>query len=257
MTIEVPLARRDEIAARLAAGQPVSAPALAVEFDVSEDAVRRDLRALAAQGLCRRVYGGALPISPGAVPMSARAVADQEVKRLLAGAAAKTVQPGEFLFLDSGSTNLALAEFLPEDADLTVATNSVDIAAAILRRQDIRLIVIGGMADPVVGGCIDAVAVQALVRMRFDRAFIGACAISDDGVGAEHFEDASFKRVVLASSACSLILVTNDKIGKTAAHLVASAEQIDMVVIEFSATPGQRAALDAAGCRNILVAGQA
>ena len=235
----------------------MSASALAVEYEVSEDAIRRDLRALAAQGLCRRVYGGALPIFPGAVPMSARTVIGQEEKRLLACAAAKTVQAGEFLFLDSGSTNLALVEFLPEDADLTVATNSVDIAAAILRRPDVQLIVIGGMADPVVGGCVDAVAVQALVRMRFDRAFIGACSISDDGVGAEHFEDASFKRVVLSSSARSLILVTNDKIGKPAAHLVASAEQVDIVVIEASATPLQRAALDAAGCRTILVAGQA
>ena len=257
MTTEIPLARRDDIAARLATGQSVSASALAAEFEVSEDAIRRDLRALAAQGLCRRVYGGALPISPRAVPMSARVGAGQDIKRLLARAAAETVQPGEFLFLDSGSTNLALVEFLPEDADLVVATNAVDIAAAILRRQDLRLIVIGGMADPVVGGCVDAVAVQALVRMRFDRAFIGACAISDDGVGAEHFEDASFKRAVLASSARAIILVTNDKIGKSAAHLVASVEQFDRVVIEASATPAQRAALDAAGCRNILVAGQA
>ena len=63
MTDELPLARRDLIAARLAEGQSVASVQLAAEFGVSEDAIRRDLRALAADGLCRRVYGGALPLA--------------------------------------------------------------------------------------------------------------------------------------------------------------------------------------------------
>lgn len=72
MNEDLPLARRDEIADRLAQGQSVVAAVLAVEFNVSEDAIRRDLRALAAQGRCRRVYGGALPITPASAPMAAR-----------------------------------------------------------------------------------------------------------------------------------------------------------------------------------------
>lgn len=48
MQTPIPLARRDVIAARLAGGTAVVAAALAQEFDVSEDAIRRDLRALAA-----------------------------------------------------------------------------------------------------------------------------------------------------------------------------------------------------------------
>ena len=62
MTSELPLARRDLIADRLANGLAVVATELAGEFAVSEDAIRRDLRALAAEGRCRRVYGGALPL---------------------------------------------------------------------------------------------------------------------------------------------------------------------------------------------------
>jgi hypothetical protein len=48
----LPLSRRDAIAARLAQGQPVVAAAMATEFQISEDAIRRDLRALAAEGNC-------------------------------------------------------------------------------------------------------------------------------------------------------------------------------------------------------------
>ena len=101
---------------------------------MSEDAIRRDLRALAAEGLCRRVYGGALPLSRAAAPMRARMEEGRERKQALARRAASLIEPGQFVFLDSGSTNLALVEYLPDDFDLTVATNSIDIAAAALRR---------------------------------------------------------------------------------------------------------------------------
>src|SRR3954470_7977530 len=105
MNVEVPLARRDLILNRLEHGQPVAAAALAAEFGVSEDAIRRDLRALASEGRCRRVYGGALPLAGGMTPMAARIGQDHERKLALARTTARTIQRGEFLFLDSGSTN--------------------------------------------------------------------------------------------------------------------------------------------------------
>ena len=144
MTLESPLARRDVILGRLAQGQSVVAAALALEFEVSEDAIRRDLRALAAEGRCRRVYGGALPLSKATAPMAARMEEARDRKQALARKAASLVKPGQFVFLDSGSTNLALVSCLPEDFELTIATNSIDIAAAALRRSDLRLIMVGG-----------------------------------------------------------------------------------------------------------------
>src|SRR5580704_7922082 len=97
-TLESPLARRDVILSRLAQGQPVVAAALALEFEVSEDAVRRDLRALAAEGLCRRVYGGALPLV--ATPMRARIEEGRDRKQALARKAASLIKQCQFVFLD-------------------------------------------------------------------------------------------------------------------------------------------------------------
>ena len=67
---QIPLGRRRQIAERLVRGEAVGATSLALEFGVSEDAIRRDLRALAAEGVCQRVYGGALPLSPTSSPIS-------------------------------------------------------------------------------------------------------------------------------------------------------------------------------------------
>lgn len=257
MASEIPLARRDLIAQRLAHGQAVVSAALAAEFDVSEDAVRRDLRALAAEGLCRRVYGGALPLAhlaPGARPMAARRDEARERKLALARLAASTVQPGEFLFLDAGSTNLALAECLPDDLDLSVATNAVDIAATLLQRGDVRLLMVGGMVDAAVGGCIDAAAVQAVAALDIDRCFLGACALSASrGIAAFHHADALFKQALLAASRTRVALITTDKLDARAPHRVAPAQRLDGIVVEADAPRPALAALRKAGCQILQI----
>jgi len=245
---EPPLARRDVIASRLAQGHSVVAATLAQEFAVSEDAIRRDLRALADEGLCRRVYGGALPISPGSATLAARAEVGRDRKLALARTAAQTIQPREFLFLDSASTNLALAGVLPEDYELTVATNSLDIGAALLRRQDLKLILIGGPVDPLIGGCVDGAAVQSVRLLNIDRCFIGSCSVSaTTGVGAFHSSDATFKRALIeVSSHCSTV-ITTDKFEARAPYRVATLAQIRSIVVEPDAPARVLAALSQAG----------
>jgi DeoR/GlpR family transcriptional regulator of sugar metabolism len=255
MVDELPLARRDLIASRLAQGEQVVAATLAVEFKVSEDAIRRDLRALAAAGRCRRVYGGALPVSPASLPMAARMGEGVARKEALARVAAARIQPGELLFLDSGSTNLALVSFLPEDSDLVIATNAIDIAAAVLRRQDLKLIMIGGAVDPVVGGCIDGAAVLSISRMNIDRCFLGVCVVSAiDGICVFNFADATFKRALVAASRRCTAMATTEKLEAFAPHQVATLAALDCLVVERDAAHDLLADLAQAGT-SILQAG--
>lgn len=238
MTAEIPLARRDVIAHRLAQGEPVVAGALAAEFGVSEDAIRRDLRALAAEGLCRRVYGGALPVSGHTQPMFARIDKDKSRKQALARRAAASIQPGETLFLDAGSTNFELVEFLPEDQELLVVTNAIDIASAVLRRPDLRLLVLGGTVDPTVGGSVDTVAVQAASALRIDRCFLGTCGIDlRFGATAVLHADAVFKRAVLDVTEHCVVLAMNHKFTSRAPHRVCALTEIGLMVVEHDVPP--------------------
>ena len=249
MTFESPLARRDVILGRLAQGQSVVAAALALEFEVSEDAIRRDLRALAAEGRCRRVYGGALPLSKAMAPMAARMEEARDRKQALARKAASLVKPGQFVFIDSGSTNLALVSCLPEDFELTIATNSIDIAAAALRRSDLRLIMVGGDVNHNVGGCVDAQATLSLTKMNIDLGVVGACAVSPaTGVSAYELSDATFKRTLLAASRKCLVVVTDEKLAARAPHRVAELKDIDTFVVEHDADTDALDQLAAAGC---------
>ena len=245
MAETIPLARREVIAGRLAEGRPVVAADIAAEFGVSGDAVRRDLRALAADGLCRRVYGGALPLSPAGAPLATRMGEGLPEKRALARAAALTIRPGELVFLDSGSTNLALVEALAPDLGLTVATNSVPIAAALLAREDVAMIGVGEAVDRVVGGGVDAGAVASVRDMNIDRCFLGACAVAADGISAFALGDALFKRALLSASRESLVLSTTAKLGTRAPHRVAGLDRIGAVVVGHDASPGDLAPLAA------------
>jgi DeoR/GlpR family transcriptional regulator of sugar metabolism len=233
MNMNPPLSRRDVIAARLANGQAVTAGQLAVEFDISEDAIRRDLRALAAEGKCRRVYGGALPLSSPSLPMTTRIEHAPQRKKMLAEAAVGLIQKNEFVFLDSGSTNLAIVDLIPTDLKITIATNSVDIASAVLRRGNIPLILVGGMINPLVGGSVDAAAVAHISEMNIDRCFLGACSISaKSGVSVYEYSDAIFKKALVKRSSQLVVLSLSEKFQELAPHIVCKGSDLDRLIVE-------------------------
>jgi DeoR/GlpR family transcriptional regulator of sugar metabolism len=225
--------RKSEIETRLLRGLPVNATALAKEFLVSEDAIRRDLRALAAEGKCKRVYGGGLPISPDGVPFEHRLLSHSKEKRALALAALTLVSEASTVFLDSGSTNLALAREMPLDRSLTVATNSISIANTLLERKNFKVIVLGGEIDRDTGAAIGLSAIREAERLSFDLCFLGACAVSVSlGIGAFYMADAEFKRTLIARSDRTATLVTMDKVETRAPFQVAPLALLDHVVLE-------------------------
>lgn len=246
----LPLARRDQIAHRISRGQPVVSGNLAAEFGVSEDAIRRDLRALAQQGLCRRVYGGALPLSPASSPLVVRRGEDRKQKHALAEVAAGLIRPGMTLFLDTGSTVAELAALLPARPGLRVVTNSLPAAAALMHRTDLTLVMIGGGVDPVTGGCTDSAALSRLGLYRFDLSFFGACALSlTEGLAGFDLADVDFKRLLLERSAATALMMTNAKLETAAPHAIAGLAAVDDYILAADAPAAITAALRAAGAR--------
>ena len=110
----------------------------------SEDMICRALRDPASRGLCARVYGGALAISPasGTILQRRREAVDRKLE--LGQKMASIIQPGQFVFIDAGSTNLAVARLLPKSIGLTAATHDPTIAAVLTERTNLTLITIGG-----------------------------------------------------------------------------------------------------------------
>lgn len=232
----MPAERQQEILERIRGDGRVLAADLAREFRTSEDTIRRALRDLAAQGLCARVYGGALAISPASGSAVQRRGEAVDRKLALGERMARIVEPGQFVFIDAGSTNLAVARSLPKSLGITVATHDPTIAAALADRTDLTLITIGGQVNPLIGAAVDAQALRLVLEMRPDLLVLGICAVdADDGIAAFQSEDAQMKRTLLERSGSVAIAVLNEKLSASAPFHVSAVDVVADLVVEADA----------------------
>src|SRR4051794_10350263 len=160
----------------------VQVAAVAEEFGVTMETVRRDLAVLERAGMLRRVHGGAVPT--GALTLVETGLGERnttraEQKRKIA-AAALDLLPGTegSLVLDGGSTTAALADVLPVDRRLFVATSSVPIATRLSSSPGVTLHVLGGRVRGITQTAVGDSTVRALGELRVDVAFLGTNGIS-------------------------------------------------------------------------------
>ena len=209
--------RQSLILKRLDQNGRVVAVDLAKEFAVSEDTIRRDLREMAAKGICERVYGGALlPSQPDQIVKRIDGIT--ESKTVLGRAVARLLPEGANVFVDAGATNLAAMRGLPRDRKLTVITNAPHIAAALADHASVELIVVGGKVDFHVGASLGAQALIDISRFRFDIHLFGVCALDiTSGLTVQSFEEMTLRCAVAERSNRVIAAVTKDKMGQTAA----------------------------------------
>jgi DeoR/GlpR family transcriptional regulator of sugar metabolism len=203
------------------------------------------------------VYGGALrlplPAAPTGTPAQRRA-AQGDRKSRLAAIAAPRVAPGSVVFIDAGSTNLAIAQALGGER-LTVITNAPAIAAALVDKPLVELIVIGGRIHAETGASIGATALRELELISPDLYILGACGVdAQAGISAIHFEEAEFKRRVAALSKAVLVATTNDKVGTAAPYAVLAAASLTELVAEHDIDARQLDAFAARGVRVLRTA---
>ena len=139
--------RLGEILDRVAENGSVDVVGLAQEFGVSAATVRRDLQTLHDQGLVRRTHGGALPRPAGLeLPIQYKASRQHREKRAIGLASAGLVRDGDVVGMTGGTTATEVARALADRRGLTVVTNALNIAAELVSRPNIRLVVVGGNA---------------------------------------------------------------------------------------------------------------
>jgi len=246
----LPADRERRILDRLSRDGQVNGTALAEEFSTSEDTIRRDLRELAARGLCQRVYGGAIVTSPASTPIAVRVGESNDRKEALGRALAALLRPKQFVYIDAGSTNLAFARVLSNDISLTVATHDPAIAASVLGKAGIKLLLIGGTVNREVGAALGGRAMREVAGMRPDLLVLGVCSIhANEGLGAFDAEDAEMKRTLIQTAGSVAVAVLNEKLESVAAHKVSGIDSIADVVVEADAPRAAMMALSEKGLR--------
>jgi DeoR/GlpR family transcriptional regulator of sugar metabolism len=225
--------RRDLLVARLRRDGKLVARDLAAELGLSEDSVRRDLRELAAAGLCQRVYGGALPASPALGTTRARSGIAPESKRRVAARAAGLIAPGTTVILDSGTTALAVVAALPPGLDATIITHSPAIAAALAEHPSVDVFVLGGrLLKRSVAAC-GAVAAEAASAISADVYLLGSAGIHPkEGLTTGDPDEAAMKRILVSRAADTYVLGSIEKLGTVGAYRVVGLPQVAGIITD-------------------------
>jgi DeoR/GlpR family transcriptional regulator of sugar metabolism len=240
--------RRDLLLERLRVDGRLVAKDLAAELGVSEDSVRRDLRELAAAGLCQRVYGGALPVSPAIADHAGRERVEPASKQRVAAAAARLVAPGSTAIIDGGTTALAVASALPLDLTATVVTHSPTVATALVDHRDVEVFLLGGRLFRHSLVTCGAAAVEAAQGVTADVFLLGVTGVHHEaGLTTGDADEAAMKRALARRAADTFVLASAEKIG--AASRFAVLPLADVTGLVTDADP------DTPAMRDLLAAG--
>lgn len=201
---------------------------------VSEMTLRRDLEALEQDGRIIRVHGGAKSLKSlsGLVEdvFSKRSAINIERKQIIAKKAAVLIGASSSIYLDSGSTIMALAEQIP-DVGLLITTNGLNIASELLRLEHATVNLLGGEVSRGSISLSGPQALESIERLNIDLAFIAATAFSiDAGFTCGSVHDRALKSRVLAKAKRRVILMDSTKVGKTMPHTFAWCKDIDTLV---------------------------
>ena len=225
--------RRDLLVARLGTDGKLVAKDLAAELGLSEDSIRRDLRELAAAGLCQKVYGGAVPASAALGDYEARRSIEPDSKRAVAARAVPLIQPGTVAILDGGTTTLAMARSLPASLECTVITHSPTVASALLDHPGVEIIMIGGRVFRHSAVTCGAAAAEAAGAVSADMFLLGVTGVHPvHGLTTGDLDEAAMKRTLARRAAETYVLASAEKLGAASRYGVLPLSGVAAVVTD-------------------------
>jgi DeoR/GlpR family transcriptional regulator of sugar metabolism len=242
--------RRELLLDRLRRDGKIVAKDLAAELGLSEDSVRRDLRELAAAGLCQRVYGGALPASPAEADYAARQRVSPESKERVAARALELIRPSGTVILDGGTTTLAIARLLPESLSCTVITHSPTVAVALLDRPSTEVILLGGRLFRHSAVTCGPTTVEAAQQVSAELFLLGVTGVHpEQGLTTGDSEEAAMKRALAGRAAETFVLASAEKIGAASPYRVLPLPAVAGVITDAPLSDPTVARLTAGGTR--------
>ena len=242
------------------------------KLNVSDMTVRRDLDALAHQGMVEKVHGGAVPVAeasshePG---FEAKSGLEQSAKEAIARAAAAMVVPGSAIALSGGTTTYALAQHLLDVPDLTVVTNSVRVADVFHAGQHragagarpagrsgaATVVLTGGVRTPS-DSLVGPVADRAIRSLHFDLLFLGVHGLSvEAGLSTPNLAEAETNRQFERSARRVVVIADHTKWGKVGLSSFATLEEVSTLVTD-SGIPHETRAEITEHLADLVVAGE-
>jgi len=225
---------------------------LAAELDVAPETIRKDLTALERVGVLRRVHGGAIPVERlGFEPaVAARDVVLTAEKERIAKAAIAELPDEGAVLIDAGTTTARLADHMPTDRELTVVTNSLQLAGKLAAFPALNVLLLGGRVRSRTLASVDAWALSALAGVYVDLALLATNGVSvERGLTTPDPAEAAIKTAMIGASRRVVLLADHSKVGHDHFAHFGDLDAVDLLITDTGLDERTAAELADAGPR--------
>lgn len=250
------LERRTRIIELLEASGHVKVTALSRQFGVSEVTIRNDLAELEQKGFLVRSRGGGLKHQGSAIDfkLAEKAKRHAEEKQAIGRAASQLVKDEDTIIIDSGTTTLELARNLTAVSNLTVITNALNIAGELVARENVRLVMLGGMIRQNSLSLVGPVAENSIKSFYCDKLFIGVDGIScESGITTPNIEEANLNKMMIQNSKKVVVLADSSKFLRRSFAFIAPISRVHTIITDNNIPGEELSNLRSQGVEVILV----
>lgn len=249
--------RRAEIVALVERQGFVTIDALAQQFAVTPQTIRRDINELAEDGLLQRHHGGAaLPSSVHNIAYASRQVLHLEAKQRIARAVARHIPDHASLSINIGTTNEEIAKALMLHQGLSVITNNLNVASIMAANEDFQIIVAGGVVRARDRGIVGEATIDSISQFRVDIAVIGISAIDLDGTLLDFdFREVKVAQTIIRHARRVFLAADHSKLGRPAMARLGDMRDIDTFFTDLPPPPELGSVMESASTRLVLAEG--
>lgn len=207
---------------------------LILKYNKSEQTIRNDLRFLETQGLLQRIHGGAIKKEQlSENPYKNRILKNNKTKELIGKVASKLIETNDVIFLDSGTSILALVENFPENKKFKVITSALHIANEANKFENIEVHIIGGILNSNLKEIYGSKTISEISNFNANKAFLSISGFDiKKGLTENHILSAEVKKAMLKTAQQIIVLADSSKEGKVNFETVATFDEVDIFITD-------------------------
>ncbi len=208
---------------------------LSKKLFVAPITIRRDLNEMESAGLITRCFGGATvpEYENREVPFEIRNKNNFEIKEKLAKKAAKLISVGDVVFLDASSTVSHIIEYLSQEQNLTIITNSM-LVAEKLKEKHIRCYLTGGATLENSQALVGGIAQQTLAGLYANICFFSAQGIDENGIVSDQSEaETALRKLMIKNSQKQYFIFDGSKYNKRFAFQICSINDVTDIITDM------------------------
>ncbi|MBF0714071.1 DeoR/GlpR transcriptional regulator [Gemella sp. GH3] len=232
--------RIDEMEEYIHINKKVSLSELEDKFQVSMNTIRRDIKVLLEKDVITKVYGGVeskkdiyLNKDDVLIDIETRNTINKEEKVSIAKEAARYINNGDTIYIDSGTTTSAILNYLDRDISLTIVTNSVSVLNKAIKFPNVEIIISGNAYRKRTNSFVKIGNYSILDRVNVVKAFMAATSVSvANGAMNATLEEYELKSKIITKAREKYLLVDSTKFNKTGFITFAVLTDFKMIITD-------------------------